>query len=231
MLKSHPMMPRRAGGFSLIELMVALVVGLIVVGSALAMTVSIIHTNSENVRYTRLTQGLRAVSEIVARELRRARSIDDPIEHIGRPDLDPGPYNIFDTTSPTCAIYAYQGPAKPHRVIRRVAGAGSPARGTVQLATADVATNLTCTATGDILNSAQIDITDFCILKSLPPPDANGIYHCSDAVAANKDCTDLCYLNITGAYVGDQSADNRVQPRSVTTAFRVRSAKLPDAVP
>src|SRR6185295_11518784 len=105
MLRSNPMMPQRAKGFSLIELMVALVVGLIVVGSALAMTVSVIHTNSENVRYTRLTQELRAVSEIVARELRRARAINDPITHIGRPDLDPGPYNIFDTANPNCAIY------------------------------------------------------------------------------------------------------------------------------
>ena len=223
---THPAMPRRASGFSLIELMVALVVGLIVVGSALAMTVSIIHTNSENVRYTRLTQELRAVGEIVARELRRSRAINDPITHIGRPDLDPGPYNIFDTSNKSCAIYAYEGPAEPHRVIR-----WNSATKKVILAKADVATNLTCAATGDALNSAQIDITDFCILNALPAADANGVVHCSDATAAMSPCTDLCYLNITGAFVGDLSADNRVQPRSVTTAFRVRSAKLPDAVP
>jgi prepilin-type N-terminal cleavage/methylation domain-containing protein len=210
----------RAHGFSLIELMVALVLGLIVVGSAVAMTVSIVQANAENVRYTRLSQELRAVSEIVARELRRARAVADPVTHVGRPDLDPGPYNFFDTSVADCAIYAYEGPATPHRVIRRVVTGG---RGTIQLAKADVATDLDCTATGDILNSPQVDITDFCILNK-------EVATCADAVAADSPCTDLCFLKVTGTFFNDQSK-NPIQPRTISTAIRIRSTPLPDAVP
>lgn len=66
-------------GFTLIELMVALVVGLIVVLATTGFVVSVARTNSENIQVTRLTQELRAVSEVMARELRRARYVADPV--------------------------------------------------------------------------------------------------------------------------------------------------------
>jgi len=69
-------------GFSLIELMIALVVGLIVSGAAVALVAAMSKSNSDTVRATRLTQELRSTVEVIARDLRRARSDFDPIANV-----------------------------------------------------------------------------------------------------------------------------------------------------
>lgn len=63
---------RRSAGFSLIELMIALVAGLIVVGAVLSFTMSSLQSNTQLVQATRLTQELRNSIDYVSRELRRA---------------------------------------------------------------------------------------------------------------------------------------------------------------
>jgi len=68
-----------ARGFSLVELMVGLVVGLVVVGAVLALVVAIMQSNRETLQSTRLNQELRAALALVATDLRRARSVDDPM--------------------------------------------------------------------------------------------------------------------------------------------------------
>jgi prepilin-type N-terminal cleavage/methylation domain-containing protein len=67
----HAAAPAR--GFSLIEMMISLVVGLILIGSVVALLASNIQANAQNIASTRLTQELRAVMEVVTGELRRAR--------------------------------------------------------------------------------------------------------------------------------------------------------------
>src|SRR5574343_746875 len=59
-------------GLSLVELMIALAIGLIVVGAVLAFTLSSLTANSEYVQSTRLSQELRNSMDFVSRELRRA---------------------------------------------------------------------------------------------------------------------------------------------------------------
>ena len=51
--------PRKVAGFSLVELMVALVAGMVVAGAMLAFTVSSVRANSDFVAAARLTQELR----------------------------------------------------------------------------------------------------------------------------------------------------------------------------
>jgi prepilin-type N-terminal cleavage/methylation domain-containing protein len=63
---------RRSAGFSLVELMVAMVAGLIVTGAVVAFTMSTMKGNTEYVRSARLTQELRNSLDQVTRELRRA---------------------------------------------------------------------------------------------------------------------------------------------------------------
>ena len=101
------MQPRQSHrGFSLIELMVSLVVGLIVSGAALALVASIIKSNSDTVRSTRLTQELRATAEVIARDLRRARSDYDPISNVGTTPLLQA-CNTIDTSTAGCVTYGY----------------------------------------------------------------------------------------------------------------------------
>lgn len=60
---------RKPKGFTLIELMVAMVVGLLVAGVAMAMYVSLIRANSTSIQAARLTQALQASLDVMERDL------------------------------------------------------------------------------------------------------------------------------------------------------------------
>ena len=69
----NPTSPLRHGGFSLVELMVGMAIGLILISSVVALTVSVLRTNAETVTVAKLTQEGRAIADLVSREVRRAR--------------------------------------------------------------------------------------------------------------------------------------------------------------
>jgi len=96
-----------ARGFSLVELMVALVVGLIVVGAVLALVASIMKSNRQTLQSTRLNQELRATVAVIANDLRRARSVTDPLTSAKTGN----PYSDVDTGTASCVIFAYDGAA------------------------------------------------------------------------------------------------------------------------
>lgn len=62
----------QARGFSLVELMVAMVIGLVVATIALLMYVAIIKANSTSIQSARLTQALQASLDVMERDIRRA---------------------------------------------------------------------------------------------------------------------------------------------------------------
>ena len=104
----------RVRGFSLIELMVAMVAGLLVSGAAIALIVAMIKSNAETIRATRLTQELRTTAEVIARNLRRARSVTDPIANVGLDSTKMvkacnaiSPAASDPTPSGTCITYGY----------------------------------------------------------------------------------------------------------------------------
>ena len=68
----------RAGGFTLVELMVAMVIGLIVIGAVTALVLSMVRSNKETIAATRLTQELRATTAVITSELQRAGSSGNP---------------------------------------------------------------------------------------------------------------------------------------------------------
>lgn len=100
-------------GFSLVELMVSLVAGLIVSGAVLAFALSSLRSNAEFVGATQLTQELRSTMDMVTRELRRAGYDEFSLRYVNRP-------SSITTTSPfstiaisgagadaSCILYAY----------------------------------------------------------------------------------------------------------------------------
>lgn len=99
-------------GFTLVELMVALVVGLIVVLAAVGFVVSVAKANSENIQVTRLTQELRSLSEVMARELRRARYVADPVGLIGSAGTDTRDA-ITVNAAKDCIVFGYDEPPNP----------------------------------------------------------------------------------------------------------------------
>jgi len=96
-------------GFSLIELMIAIVAGLIVIGAVLAFTVSTIRAYSDNIRSTRLTQDLRTSMNVVVRELRRAGFDSTSVSRV-LSDSNPSNFNslvVIGTGNSRCVSYQY----------------------------------------------------------------------------------------------------------------------------
>lgn len=163
MKKSHRQRTSPAGqrGFTLVEMMVALVVGLIVSGAAAAFVVSIAKANSQDLQVTRLTQELRAVSEVVNREIRRARYVADPLANIaqGGPTAPNDAITIVDSAggagSTDCITLRYdRDPTDPL--------AGTTVIRTVYLDSGRVyVTDLGTCSGGQAISSPEVTITEF----------------------------------------------------------------------
>lgn len=93
---------RKSCGFTLIELMVALVLGLIVIGAVLALSLSMIRANTDTIRSTRLTQELRATAAAITSELKRAGSVANPFDLAAANAM-----GGVDTPTPDCIRYSY----------------------------------------------------------------------------------------------------------------------------
>jgi prepilin-type N-terminal cleavage/methylation domain-containing protein len=161
--------PRAAQGFTLVEMMVALVVGLIVVGAVLALVVSIMRSNRQTLQATRLNQELRATLAVIANDLRRARSVTDPLTTAKA--LGGNPFAQVDSSSAGCIRYAYaNGPGGACRVILRATsgttavnkiflGARAPDATTGLCTTSCPATASASGITFTKLGSDQVEIT------------------------------------------------------------------------
>ena len=68
----------RAAGFTLVELMVALVLGLVVIGGVMGVFMSTYQANAQNIKAIRLNEEMRAVMSMMSRDIRRAgvRNVD-----------------------------------------------------------------------------------------------------------------------------------------------------------
>ena len=97
-------------GFSVVEIMIAMVASLIVVGSVLAFTVSTVQSNTENVQATRLSQDLRAVMNLMTRELRRAGYDEESLDGVGRGIAYVSPFSqmeVVESDTSGCFTIAY----------------------------------------------------------------------------------------------------------------------------
>jgi prepilin-type N-terminal cleavage/methylation domain-containing protein len=99
-------------GFSLIEMMVALVAGLVVTGAVLAFTISSLRSNTDYVKSTRLTQELRNTSDFLASELKRAGYDQSAMSYVANPSLTKAslfaPILVDNANAASnCVLYAY----------------------------------------------------------------------------------------------------------------------------
>lgn len=96
--------------FGLVELMVAMLVGLVVSAALLALAIAIIHSNLHTLQSTRLDQELHATPAVIANDSRRARAADAPMAVV------PGgnPYRAVSTATAGCVAYAYDDATEVH---------------------------------------------------------------------------------------------------------------------
>lgn len=153
---------RRARGFTLVEMMVALALSLIVAAAVVALVVAIIRSNRQTLQATRLHQELRATLNLVASDMRRARSVGDPLTVALAPAGNP--VGAIDTANLGCIIYGYEGAASgPWHIIR--VDNNSVVLATNDARPADCADGDTTTRLG----SPQVEITD---IQFTPSTDA-----------------------------------------------------------
>jgi prepilin-type N-terminal cleavage/methylation domain-containing protein len=191
----------RTQGFSLVELMVALVVGLIVVGAVLALVVSIMKSNRQTLQSTRLNQELRATMAVIANDLRRGRSVTDPLTTAKA--IGGNPYKDVDTATAGCVIFAYDGATGgPWHVIKLSAG-----KVVLQTAVAKpTCTSITTTPTP--FGSDQVQITSLIFTPATTSTTAS--------------TTRKFDVTITGNLV-DQDAELSGVTRTITESVFVRS--------
>ena len=167
LIQRQPAVARRAtGGFTLVEMMVALTLGLLVVSAVLAFIFSLIRANSETVLSTRLNQELRATMSVVTGEVRRARGLRDPISYVGHGANANDFKAITISGGNDCIVYGYDYAAtvpvpanyRPYRAIRLN-------NGTIELASGATRTAAECDDAGSALNSNAIEITRFSVTR------------------------------------------------------------------
>lgn len=106
---------RHQTGLTLIELLIGMLVGLIVVAGGINVFATSVRGQSENIKLTRLNQDMRAMMDIMVRDIRRAGFVtDDPANNAALQnnpffdDLTTGATTdiaIYDSGS--CIVYAY----------------------------------------------------------------------------------------------------------------------------
>jgi Tfp pilus assembly protein PilW len=148
-------------GFSLVEMMVALVAGMVVVGAVLAFTVSSVRANSDYVQSTRLMQELRNVTDYMTVELKRAGYDESAMVYVANPTSTAvskfAPMKIDTTANANCVLYGYD----------RTGGT----QGGVDLANGELRGIRRATAT---VNGATVGVIEVAESSSTATPDCSG---------------------------------------------------------
>jgi prepilin-type N-terminal cleavage/methylation domain-containing protein len=152
---------RHVGGFTLVELMVAMAAGLVLLGAVLALLASSARANAITIQSTKLSQELRALSGIVVGEVRRARYNPAALSNIGLGNAALNPYDeVRIEGGGSCLRFSYARADGQHA---RTFAYRDDANGigTLFFATgADPANPPACGAAAVRLSSPQVDITD-----------------------------------------------------------------------
>lgn len=93
-------------GFSLVELMVAIGVGLVVAAAITSLFISLVRSDSSNLKSIRLNQELRATMSLMTRDLRRAGFNNDAVDDVLASSANPFQQMTVGAGN-DCIIYAY----------------------------------------------------------------------------------------------------------------------------
>jgi prepilin-type N-terminal cleavage/methylation domain-containing protein len=167
---------RRAAGFSLVELMVAMVIGLIVIGAVIALVLSMMRANNQTIGATRLTQELRATAALMANDLRRAGGVIDPLTVATADDGDPdNPFEVIDTATAGCIRYSYEDAEGGNFHSIFVANNAVHIEAAATFAGADCTAN---NAANSALSSQQVRITELTFERQSPCGTPNPAGRC-----------------------------------------------------
>lgn len=209
---------RKQSGFSMIELMIGLAIGLIISGAVVAFIAATLQSNSETIRSMKLNHELRALTELIARDIRRARGMEDPLANIGSNcSTTPGAanecaglaFNTINTATAGCILYAYDSPDNNN--FRAVRLSESGGIGSVRFDRSTTAR--TCNSGGTQISSNLIDI------ETLTFTNCTYVNAATGTTVTLNDCIDI---TLSGRMVND--TDNITH--TYRTSVGVRSGQL-----
>lgn len=237
---------RKADGFSLIELMVALVAGLIVIGAVLAFTVSSVRANSDFVRSTRLTQELRNTIDFIVTELKRAGYDEDAMRFVANPtstDVSKfAPILVSTAAGANCVIYGYdRDPGTAGAVdlgngeVRGIRRATALGVGVIEVAESTGTVTPTCAGAGpdysqypvtcnastgwcSFSNQRTLNITAFTVNTAGSGTDSNGFRTVAGSSSFNALQLREFQISVTGNLVNDATIT-----RTVRSNIKVRA--------
>lgn len=202
----------RQKGFSLVEMMISIVIGMIVVGASVTIFSGTMGVNASQMKYSKLNNELRTVMTRVTRDMRRAgyknwvAALSDTATY---PDLNKVNYmtgnayaqdpNDIGTTSAT--------------ITYDLDSAGAAALGANDSFGFTWASNKISTAAGDLTDPSVIRITSFSIT-----PHNTFMQPCDGTAAVT---VPVYEVNITGELASDSSVQ-----RSIRETVRLRNSIL-----
>jgi type II secretory pathway component PulJ len=184
-----------------------LVVGLVVVGAVLALVIAIMKSNRQTLQSTRLNQELRATLAVIANDLRRARSVSDPLTMAVV--TTGNPYAAVSTATGSCLVYGYDGALDgPWHVIKLASGT------VVMQGAATRPADCSPAGTPIPLGSDQIEITQLLFTPTTTST--------TPALITDESIVRQFTVTITGRLI-DQDAELSDITRTVSQAVFVRS--------
>lgn len=198
------MKKQRSAGFSLVELMVAMVLALIVIGAVITLVLSMMRANNQTIASTRLTQELRAVTALMVNDLRRAGGVVDPMTVATAAGGNPNnPFAAVNTATAGCILYSYAGAEGGN--FRAI----SLSNGAVFIVAAATAADAECADAVTRLSSRQVTITGLTFQRQSPCGTANANGRCiritlagrltGDATITRQYTQDIYIRSISGA--------------------------------
>jgi prepilin-type N-terminal cleavage/methylation domain-containing protein len=209
-----PPAARRQRGLSLVELMVGIAIGLFVVAGAATVVATQLSDNRRLLIETQLQQDLRASTDIITRELRRAgytTQAQQGVWYAGTPQVQ---RNTFATVTPDAGVDSATGFS-----YRRGPGAEGPYG--FRLNDGKIQTRLAASGWQDLTDAAVLRVTNFSVeaqngpAVQLPCPSlcADGTQDCWPTLTVREMVVDISAVAVS---------DPTVQ-RSVRSAVRLRN--------
>jgi len=214
-------------GVGLVEMMIAIVPGLVVSGAAVAFVLSSLQSNTEFVRATRFNQDLRSNMDFVTRELRRAGYDENAVKYVALSASNniTSPFAtikvVRDAQDNSCVIYAYDG--------RTAASGGSGGPGKIDVGAGEVRAmrRMTRTVNGRLVGVMEVAQTSTAApsldCDAAGPDYGNYPASCNDATGWCP-LSDPMQIDITRFRIVDASV--WTPPTAVANGSKVRDLDL-----
>jgi len=224
---------RSARGFSLIELMIAMLIGMIVALGAVGLIVAIDRANSEMIQSTRINQEMRALASVIADEIKRARRLHDPLALVGQGGTTNGTFDFVDNsqknaTAGDCIVYGYQDAVLSDTGVATAVNNYESiylktTSGVGQIVFAKDTSAVGCATTGVTLNSPQLNVTGLvfkCVIFDSTGTNVSDVANtaAADTSAVQESCSEID-MTITATLLSGDVYEKNISHQYVQQIF------------